>query len=210
MRRVVLVSTLFVFLSQTAHAGVELSAFVKGVMVGKESAGLDYLSAKKLLGSLKFYGPAEDKASGDRYFPGTLRDYSKVYSGSVDIDVNGRRYMAETMDNERQNWTGYVAGPNASASTIYLRGDQVTSPAGIGYFRKAGFSVTPIACEILDGGNNTGFYLVETAGKRPAILEIAKSTGSGGVWVRYGIHLGGLKAKDLPAESEIGVCAIKD
>jgi hypothetical protein len=188
-------------------SAAELSSTIKNLLLNKDSGAQDFMVLKKHAKNIKFMSGSE-AMQGDRSYPGA--NYSKIYRGEMQLEVGGKPFMLPTMEDARQNWTVYIAGPNANADVLFIRGDQVASPGGASYFRGAGLTLLPLACKVIDPNNYEAFYTVQVAGKHPAVLQISKSTGSAGVWYSYGLYWIGPPVKDLPQDVLVGECAVKD
>lgn len=188
-------------------AKYELANVVKGLMSDKTAESPSYLFFKKYVRNM--VSVSADQASGPYSFPGNVRDYGKVYRGEMPLNVNGKRFLAENMA-DKYSWVVYVAGSNAQPNVLHLKGDPVINSGGQSYFIKAGIQLQPIACDVIDSQNYEGYYFASTPGKSPIVLQINKSTGSGGVWYSYGIFWNGFPVKDLPQTAAIGACSIKD
>lgn len=185
----------------------ELANVVKGLMSDKTARSPDYLFFKKYVRNMTLVSAKQ--APGPDSFPGNVKDYGKVYRGEMPLNVNGKRFLAENMV-DKYSWVVYVAGSNVQPDVLYVKGDPVISSGGQSYFIKAGVQLQPIACNVIDSQNYEGYYFASTPRKSPIVLQISKSTGSGGVRYSYGVFLNGFPVKDLPQTTDIGECGIKD
>ena len=186
----------------------ELSNFVKAMMGDKVTGTPQYLSLKKYARNLDLVS-REDAITGPNYFPGDYTEFGKIYRGEMPLNVNGKRFLAENMQ-DRYSWVVYIAGSNAQPEVLFIKGEQVASNGGPSYFVKAGITWQPIACDVIDSQNFQGYYFASAPGKFPVVLQIGKSSGSGGVWYTYGLFWRGPAAKDLPKKAIVGECAIRD
>jgi len=188
----------------------ELSEVIRAVLVDrpKPDEGLattafrDYNFFKKYVRDIQFHSetwctpaaaaPCDSKGSE------TMRGNPKVYIGKLGLLINGKRSIAENPE-DKYDWTAYVGGPMVGATDFELASEK---PGGVGadYFRAAGFSLYPVACHNPGGaaGNYDAAYIIVAPGKIQAILTIRASTGSGGSWYQYGLHLSGMNWLDTP------------
>lgn len=190
---------------------LELATVIKIMMPAKNGPGFGYLDAKKFARNFRQLSQREAVANSE-YFPGEFPRYGQVLRGEMELYVGGTRFLVENMQ-DQYTWPVFIAGPRAAPTSLFIRGDRpVGSNGGPNYFRKNGVELVPVVCNKLDGSNNNyeSVFIASAPGKQTIVLQINKSTGSGGTWYNYGVHWGGLLARDLPKDASIGECDIKD
>jgi hypothetical protein len=200
--------------SQAENLRFDLAGFVKRLMPDRDSRGhsLDYLALKQVFGSLQQVTETDLRQAGPEAFPGKPSDFFYIYATRIPLYVRGRHLTAENMPDERK-WKVYIAGPRAMPTNVYFVSEwPVAQAAGASYFSSQGLAIDAIACERLGGSdaNYTALYRVAAPGKRPLLLRVEKSTGSGGIWYRYELTWFSVSAATLPREAEVGLCQIKD
>jgi hypothetical protein len=127
------------------------------------------------------------------------RTNSYTYRGEIPLYAGGRRILSENMRDQYQ-WTITFSGARAGPGLVRIHSDASTNDAtmpGATYLRRAGLTLRPQACEEMGSGNYSRYYLIAAPGKAPALLQISKSTGSGGVWWSYEVYYRWFE-EDLP------------
>lgn len=176
----------------------------------------DYNEFKEYVREIKFVGMAD----GPRLQPSTatLRGF-KAYTGTTGLMIRGQRAIVENVEDDYK-WRVFFGGPEVAATSIELSADKTVviqegKGNGAAYFREAGFTLIPIACDAMGYGNNNAVYAASFPGKFPALLSISASTGSGGQSMSYALFLSGMSWRDTPGFgqkdsglAEMGDCRI--
>jgi hypothetical protein len=189
---------------------VELVDLLKQLMVnvGKAAPKDSYLEMKGIFGKLQKAEPSDLAPKGNETFPGDGANYFYIYQGRIDILANGKPLATDRMQ-EDASWQVWVAGPKAMVTNVWLRTEHAAdAKAGPKYLRSKGIALEPISCSQLNGGNYTALYKASAPGKRPILLEVSASSGSGGTWYSYQATWFSIKASQLPTDAEIGLCEV--
>ena len=180
----------------------ELADVIRAVMVDQTKSTPSYSTALRPYNDFKSY-VREIKSAEDEDGSATLRGRPKVYTAKIALLVKGKRFIAENPE-DQYDWTVRLGGPMVGASDFELKNNKPISQdietGGADYFRKLGFSLFPVACHNPggSGGNYSAAYIIVAPGKIQAVLTIEASTGSGGRWYQYGLHLSGMDWIDTP------------
>lgn len=189
---------------------VELAELFKQLMVnvGTTDSKDSYLEMKRIFGKLQKAEPGDLAPKGNETFPSDSTNYFYIYQGRMDILANGAALATDRMQ-EDASWQVWVAGPRAMVTNVWLSTEHAAdAKAGPKYLRSKGIALEPISCSQIDGGNYTALYKASAPGKRPLLLEVSASSGSGGTWYSYQATWLSIKASQLPADAEIGLCEV--
>lgn len=190
----------------------ELAHLIKQLMVSTDpvSSKDSYLEMKEVFGKLKQAEPSDLAPTGNETFPRSETDFFYIYQGRVNLLAKGKPLATDRMQ-DNPSWRVWVAGQKALVTNVWLMSENsAKAKGGPSYLRSQGLTLDPLACQAVNGGNYSAYYKVSAPGKRPAILEISASSGSGGTWYSYQVTWFSIKASELAPESEIGLCKIDD
>lgn len=127
------------------------------------------------------------------------------YEGRVSIGVNGKRTIAENIEDDYQ-WKVFIFGPQVGATTFAIASwRSVSVEVGPSYLRSKNFDLVNLSCfsEGDTPNNAKALYLARYPGKLPTLITYSVSTGSGGKTVDYRIHFGGVQWDAVPAATDI-------
>jgi len=191
---------------------IELTDLLKQLMVstGAVSSKDSYLEMKGIFGKLQKAEPSDLAPSGYETFPKNSNDYFYIYHGRINLLAKGKPIATDRME-EDASWKVWVAGPKAMVTNVWLRSDNASNTkAGPKYLKSKGLILEPISCSQVSGGNYTALFKASAPGKRPILLEIGASSGSGGTWYAYQAAWFSMKASELPQDAAIGLCEVDD
>ncbi len=202
---------------RNATKSFELASLIKQLMVNSAASGTNkdsYLELKKLFGSLREANANDLQPIGNETFPGNGAEFFRIYQTRADIQIKGVPLAEDNLKND-SSWRIWVAGPKAMATNVYIRSENAVNAntnAGASYFAANGLTLDPIVCHSIEGSarNYSAYYKVTALGKRPVLLGISASTGSGGTWYSYEVTWFALKASRIDQAAEVGLCNVKD
>jgi len=196
----------------TQIRSVELSDLLRQLMVptGKAPSKDSYLELNGVFGKLTRAQPSDLAPNGNETFPKDRSDYYYIFHGRINLLAQGKPVATDRLA-EDASWKVWVAGPKAMASSVWLASDNASNrDAGPKYLRSRGIVLEPVACSQIGRGNYTAIYHANAPGRRPILLEVTASSGSGGKWYSYHVTWFSMKASELPKDAEVGLCDVDD
>lgn len=191
---------------------IELADLLKQLMAStaQTSSKDSYLEMKDVFGKIQKAEPSDFAPNGYETFPKSSSDYFYIYHGRINLLAKGKPIAADRMQ-EDASWKVWIAGPKAMVTNVWLSTDHAANTkAGPKYFRSQGLTLESISCSRINGGNYSALYKVSAPSKRPILLEIGASSGSGGTWYTYQATWFSIKASELPQDADIGLCEVDD
>lgn len=190
---------------------IELADLLKQLMLSdKPTDNKDsFLKMKDIFGQLK-QAESNDLTSGYESFPANGNDFLYIYHGRVTLLAGGRPIATDRMENDN-SWKVWLAGPRTDVVGLWLSTENSSAgKAGPLYLKSKGIILDAIACDYMSGGNYTAWYKASVPSKKPMLLEITASSGSGGTWYTYHVTWFSITASKLPKNSQIGLCEIRE
>jgi hypothetical protein len=189
----------------------ELADVIRQLMVSaKQTSTKDsYIEMKAIFGKLRLAESGDLAPNGMETFLKN-NDYFYIFHGRINLLANSRPIAQDRMQDDA-SWKVWVVGPKAMVTDVWLRtNNAASSSAGPRYLRSKGLTLEPLSCSQLNASNYSAIYKVSAPGKRPILLDILSTSGSGGTWYSYHATWFSLKASDLAPEASIGLCEIDE